>query len=205
MYFGNSSLATKYPTSNHLKKVKVIYSIWQKDDNSANVLWSMRFENVHVATKNKQKDVKDFATRLNISTRKKSKWHIDLLYMLKTGNSANALRSRGVLVLLLSVQILVRLDCFSHSITMEVWKPTRWKTAKFHQNEHVPGCLITSSRLRGNKKRRQGFYDKPNHLRQKYPMKNVWPERLSIFMYEFLTTDNSLDPVNIGCAWEADF
>ena len=29
----------------------------------------------------------------------------------------------GVLVLLLSVQILVRLDCFSHSITMEVWKP----------------------------------------------------------------------------------
>ena len=27
---------------------------------------------------------------------------------------------RGVLVLLVSVQILVRLDCFSHSITMEV-------------------------------------------------------------------------------------
>ena len=30
------------------------------------------------------------------------------------------LSSRGVLVLLVSVQILVRLDCFSHSITIEV-------------------------------------------------------------------------------------
>ena len=29
-------------------------------------------------------------------------------------------KSWGVLVLLVSVQILVRLDCFSHSITMEV-------------------------------------------------------------------------------------
>ena len=28
--------------------------------------------------------------------------------------------SMGVLVLLICVQILVRLDCFSHSITMEV-------------------------------------------------------------------------------------
>ena len=61
-----------------------------------------------------------------------------------------------------------------------------------------PGCLITSSRLRGNKKRRQGFYDKPNHLRQNYPMKNVWPKWLSNFLYEFLTTDNSLDPVYFG-------
>ena len=33
----------------------------------------------------------------------------------------------------------MRLDCFSHSITMEVWKPARWKTAKIHRNEHTPG------------------------------------------------------------------
>ena len=44
-----------------------------------------------------------------------------------------------MLVLLVSVQILVRLDWFSHSITMEVWKPARWKRTKFHQNEHTPG------------------------------------------------------------------
>ena len=44
----------------------------------------------------------------------------------------------GVLVLLISVQILVRLDYFSHRITTEVWKPARWKTAKNHWNEHTP-------------------------------------------------------------------
>ena len=43
---------------------------------------------------------------------------------------------RGVFVLLICVQILVRLDCFSRSITMEVWKPARWKTTKIHRNEH---------------------------------------------------------------------
>ena len=43
---------------------------------------------------------------------------------------------------LVSVQILVRLDCFSHSITMEVWKPARWMTAKFHRNEHTPGSVL---------------------------------------------------------------
>ena len=41
---------------------------------------------------------------------------------------------RGVLVLLICVQILVRLDCFSQGITMEVWKPAWWKTAKIHWN-----------------------------------------------------------------------
>ena len=46
--------------------------------------------------------------------------------------------SRGVLVLLICVQIHVHIDCFSHSFTMEVWKPARWKTAKIHQNEHTP-------------------------------------------------------------------
>ena len=40
--------------------------------------------------------------------------------------------------LLICVQILVRLDCFSHSITMEVWKPARWKTVEIHRNEHTP-------------------------------------------------------------------
>ena len=45
---------------------------------------------------------------------------------------------KGVLVLLICLQILVRLDYFSHSITMEVWKPARWKTAKIHRNEHTP-------------------------------------------------------------------
>ena len=31
----------------------------------------------------------------------------------------------GVLVLLICVQIFVRLDCISHNITMQVWKPAR--------------------------------------------------------------------------------
>ena len=44
-------------------------------------------------------------------------------------------KARGVLFLLIWVPILVRLDCLSHSITMEVWKPVRWKTAKIHWNE----------------------------------------------------------------------
>ena len=44
----------------------------------------------------------------------------------------------GVPVLLICVQILVRLDCFSHSIAMEVWKPARWKTVKIHRNKHTP-------------------------------------------------------------------
>ena len=45
----------------------------------------------------------------------------------------------GVLVLLICVQILVCLDCFSHNNIVEVWKPARWKTAKIHWNEHTPG------------------------------------------------------------------
>ena len=52
--------------------------------------------------------------------------------------------TRGVLVLLVSVQILVHLDCFSYSITMEVWKPARWKTAKFHRNEHTQNNLLNT-------------------------------------------------------------
>ena len=50
--------------------------------------------------------------------------------------------TQGVLVLLICVQILVCLDCFSHSIIMEVWKPARWKTAKIHRNEHTPWLLV---------------------------------------------------------------
>ena len=35
-----------------------------------------------------------------------------------------------------------RLDCFSHSITMEAFTPARCKTAKIHRNEHRHGpCL----------------------------------------------------------------
>ena len=41
--------------------------------------------------------------------------------------------ARGVLVLLICVQTLVCLDCFSHIITMEMWK-----TAKIYWNEHTP-------------------------------------------------------------------
>ena len=48
----------------------------------------------------------------------------------------------GVLVLLICVQILVRLDCFSHRITMEVWKPARWKTAKNSPKRAHPWKLI---------------------------------------------------------------
>ena len=44
----------------------------------------------------------------------------------------------SVLVLLICVQILVHLNCFSQSITMEVWKPSRWKTGKIHRNDHTP-------------------------------------------------------------------
>ena len=50
---------------------------------------------------------------------------------------------RGVHVLVICVQILVRLDCFSHSITMEVWKPARWKTAKINRNKHTPAVFHT--------------------------------------------------------------
>ena len=46
-----------------------------------------------------------------------------------TNESLN-LASRGVLVLLVSVQILLCLDFFCHSITMEVWKPARWKNSQ---------------------------------------------------------------------------
>ena len=52
------------------------------------------------------------------------------------------LLSWSVLVLLICLQILVHLDCFSHSIKMEVRKPARWKTVKIHQNEHTPGYTI---------------------------------------------------------------
>ena len=45
------------------------------------------------------------------------------------------MRALGVLVLLKYVPRLVRLDCFSHSITMDGFTPARWKTAKIHQNE----------------------------------------------------------------------
>ena len=48
-------------------------------------------------------------------------------------------RCWDVLVLLICVQILVRLDCFCHSITKEAWKPARWNKVKIHRNEHTPG------------------------------------------------------------------
>ena len=50
--------------------------------------------------------------------------------------------TRGVLVLSICVQILVRLACFPHSITMEVWKPARWKTVKIHRNKHPTGSVL---------------------------------------------------------------
>ena len=71
-----------------------------------------------------------------------------------------------MLVLLVSVQILVRLDCFSHSITMEVWKPARWKTAKFHWNEHTPG--ITPRR------ERQLPRGAPTYDFSKFSQKTAW-------------------------------
>ena len=65
--------------------------------------------------------------------------HTPVSILFKIMKNSKSDESWGVLVLLVSVQILVRLDCFSHSITMEVWKPARWKRAKFHRNEHTPG------------------------------------------------------------------
>ena len=47
-----------------------------------------------------------------------------------------------VLVLLNCVPTVVRLDCFSLSITTEAFTPTRCKTAKIHQIEHSPGCGV---------------------------------------------------------------
>ena len=44
----------------------------------------------------------------------------------------------GVLDLLNSVPIHVGLDCFSHSITMDAFKPGRYKTTKFYRIEHIP-------------------------------------------------------------------
>ena len=38
----------------------------------------------------------------------------------------------------------MRLDCFSHSMTMEVWKPAWWKSAKIHRNE--PSPMVIKSR-----------------------------------------------------------
>ena len=58
--------------------------------------------------------------------------------------------NRGALVSLICLQILIRLHCFSHSITMEVWKSARWKTAKIHWNEHTPGIYSSFSHTHRN-------------------------------------------------------
>ena len=49
----------------------------------------------------------------------------------------------GVLVLLNRVPILVRLDCFSHSITMEALTPAQCKTVKIHRIQHTPVSSFT--------------------------------------------------------------
>ena len=49
-----------------------------------------------------------------------AEWLAQLTDMPDVSRSALSSYLWGVLVLLVSVQILVRLDCFSHSITMEV-------------------------------------------------------------------------------------
>ena len=57
----------------------------------------------------------------------------------------------GVLVLLICVQILVHLDCFSHSLTMEVWKPARWKTAKIIETSTPMPCTPSVDRMIGTR------------------------------------------------------
>ena len=52
------------------------------------------------------------------------------------------LHPRDVLIMLNCVAILVRLDCFSHIITMATLTPTRCKTAKIHRIEPSPGMTI---------------------------------------------------------------
>ena len=52
-------------------------------------------------------------------------------------------QARGVLDFLNFVQIPACLDCCSHSITMEVFTPTRNKTSKILQIEHTPGVSFT--------------------------------------------------------------
>ena len=47
--------------------------------------------------------------------------------------------TRSVLVLLIWVRSLVHRDLFSHSITMEWWKPARLKTAKFTKRSRPRG------------------------------------------------------------------
>ena len=57
---------------------------------------------------------------------RKHVFHIVRMFCSETLNSVLlVLVHWGVLVLLISVRILVRLDCFSHSITIEVLKPAR--------------------------------------------------------------------------------
>ena len=59
-------------------------------------------------------------------------WH--LIWNLILHKIAPKRHSRGV-------QILVRLDCFSHSITMVVWKPARWKQPNFTETSPTEGCF----------------------------------------------------------------
>ena len=49
---------------------------------------------------------------------------------------------RGVLDLLNCVPIHVRLDCFSHSITLEAFTPAQCKTAKYNQIEYSPRNFV---------------------------------------------------------------
>ena len=56
-----------------------------------------------------------------------------------------------------SLQILVRLDCFSHIITMVAFTPARRKAAKIHRNEYSPESI------------KVGFLEMHNVIRVRVP------------------------------------
>ena len=58
-------------------------------------------------------------------------------------NSLSHILYWGVLHLLNCEQIPARLDCFSHSITIETLRPARYKTATSNRIKHTPSVGVS--------------------------------------------------------------
>ena len=79
---------------------------------------------------------------------------------------ASEVNLRGVLVLLICVQIFVRFDCFSHSITIEVWK-----TCPVKNSQNSPKRAHPREPKSANKSVHSGFETQSRRQKQGY----WWP------------------------------